>query len=109
MRMTSSRRPHGFVVALIAAALLGSAPARADSADVCTSPEEAIGATHPLSNITVFACLQAGTHTIPELGVANWEIVSVSPMAGNDGTGQYVQYYQLVIQSGDTLFDNGFD
>ncbi|MEO6687477.1 MAG: hypothetical protein ABIS07_18285 [Dokdonella sp.] len=103
MIATSFARAGRFVVALALAAT--PVFALADNADVCASPDEPYATAHPLGNTTVFACLQAGSKTIPQLATAGWEIVKVSPVAGAAGS----IHHQLIVQSGDSIFRSGFE
>lgn len=91
----------GLVLAVAAMPLF----ARADNADVCASPDEPYATAHPLANTTVFACLQAGNKTIPQLAMAGWEIVKASPVVGAAGT----IHSQLIIQSSESIFRSGFE
>ena len=91
----------GLVLAVAAMPLF----ARADNADVCASPDEPYATAHPLANTTVFACLQAGNKTIPQLATAGWEIVKAGPVVGAAGA----IHYQLIIQSGESIFRSGFE
>ncbi|MEO7326863.1 MAG: hypothetical protein ABIW82_18730 [Dokdonella sp.] len=103
MIATAFAHAERFVVALVLAGM--PAFALADNADVCASPDEPYATAHPLANTTVFACLQAGSKTIPQLVTEGWEIVKVSPVAGAAGS----IHYQLIVQYGEAIFRSGFE
>jgi hypothetical protein len=64
-----------------AALVLSAAPALAGQADICYSPQAAsIPTQPPVTNSVVFQCPQAGNLTLPQLAVAGWQVVQLTPV-----------------------------
>ena len=78
----------------LVACLAVMAPASAGQAEICYSPDVALGTYAPPTNATLFTCPVAGTKTLPQLAADGWKVVQLGPVVTSGAT----QANQLVIQ-----------
>ena len=87
-------------VFLAAALAAFAAPALAGQADICYSPQTAaIPTPVPVNNSIVFQCPQAGNLNLPQLAVAGWQVVQLTPVTVPGSNPNFPDTaWQLVVQ-----------